>query len=284
MEHNKKAIFIDFDGTLGEHGIIPKAHVDALAQVRKNGHLVFLCTGRPRSIVFDEVVELLDGVIASAGCYVEINSKIIQDIRYDQDLTLRALKVLDEIPNLHYVLESAENMYGNAESYKYLKGLLESFSLGGVDIEEGGVGSENIKLIDAFKVVENLSEQSFSKIVFWSSPESVEKIGMKIGPKIRPMPNSINNDGETSGELQLAGVDKIDGVKKVISELNIPIENTISCGDGHNDVQMLNQTHYAVVIEGSSAQKNTTNKNLLAVPGPNQVGLVKAFKQLELMN
>lgn len=41
------ALFLDFDGTLADHGIVPKAHVDALARVRDAGHLAFLCTGRP---------------------------------------------------------------------------------------------------------------------------------------------------------------------------------------------------------------------------------------------
>ena len=45
---NRKIIFLDIDGTLTEPGSNepPKSAVWAINQARKEGHYVFLCTGR----------------------------------------------------------------------------------------------------------------------------------------------------------------------------------------------------------------------------------------------
>ena len=45
-------LFFDIDGTLldEKEGIVPESTVRALHQAKKNGHLLFLCTGRCKSI------------------------------------------------------------------------------------------------------------------------------------------------------------------------------------------------------------------------------------------
>ena len=47
-----EAIIYDIDGTLldEKEGIVPESTVRALHQAKKNGHLLFLCTGRCKSI------------------------------------------------------------------------------------------------------------------------------------------------------------------------------------------------------------------------------------------
>ncbi len=45
-------LFFDIDGTLldEKEGIVPESTVRALHQAKKNGHLLFLCTGRCKTI------------------------------------------------------------------------------------------------------------------------------------------------------------------------------------------------------------------------------------------
>jgi hypothetical protein len=62
----RRAVFLDFDGTYADHGVVPDGHVLAVRAVREAGHRVFLCTGRPRSMILSSVLAELDGFVAAA--------------------------------------------------------------------------------------------------------------------------------------------------------------------------------------------------------------------------
>lgn len=52
-------IFLDVDGTLvNDNGIVPKSARIAVKEARKNGHYVFLCTGRSKAELFDHIMEI----------------------------------------------------------------------------------------------------------------------------------------------------------------------------------------------------------------------------------
>ncbi|MED4228943.1 HAD hydrolase family protein [Neobacillus cucumis] len=75
----KKFIFLDIDGTLmNDNGVIPDSATLAVRKARENGHLVFICTGRSRNIIFPEILEVgFDGIIGAAGGYIEIGDNIL---------------------------------------------------------------------------------------------------------------------------------------------------------------------------------------------------------------
>lgn len=62
-------IFLDIDGTLcGPGGVVPPSAIDACQKARQNGHLIFLCTGRSKVEISDEIMGIgFDGVIGAAG-------------------------------------------------------------------------------------------------------------------------------------------------------------------------------------------------------------------------
>lgn len=63
-------LFFDIDGTLldEKEGIVPESTVRALHQAKKNGHLLFLCTGRCKSIWPKDILEIgFDGVVGGCG-------------------------------------------------------------------------------------------------------------------------------------------------------------------------------------------------------------------------
>lgn len=46
-QDSRKIVFIDIDGTLlMENGIVPESAQQACRQARRNGHLLYLCTGQ----------------------------------------------------------------------------------------------------------------------------------------------------------------------------------------------------------------------------------------------
>lgn len=47
-------------------------------EARKNGHLIFLCTGCSKAELFPEILEVgFDGIIGAAGGYIEVGDEVL---------------------------------------------------------------------------------------------------------------------------------------------------------------------------------------------------------------
>lgn len=68
-----KIIFIDVDGTLVDYSNnLPESAVTAIRKARRNGHKVYISTGRSKAEVYDNIWNIgLDGMIGGNGSYVE---------------------------------------------------------------------------------------------------------------------------------------------------------------------------------------------------------------------
>ena len=76
---HKKIIFLDVDGTLVDfHGDLPESAREAVLQAKANGHRLVVCTGRLKAQIYPQVLAMgFDGIIASAGAYVECDGREI---------------------------------------------------------------------------------------------------------------------------------------------------------------------------------------------------------------
>ena len=224
-------------------------------------------------------------MIGSAGAYVKIGDTILEDARFPDELAERTLSVLEEAGTFPFVLESPEATVGNSNAERYIRErLARSFRSSGKlpAKEEGTLGGGASELLDAFVLREDLADTSFAKVVAWQIPASITEIARKIGPEVRDMPYSIGDDKETSGELQLASIDKIDGVKRVLEHVGIPLERAVGFGDGMNDVGMLKGVGLPVPVEGSDASRAITDPAFV-MKGPRKGGIADAIEELGLV-
>lgn len=78
----KYAIFVDVDGTLLDNTQqIPESAVYAIQNARKNGHYVFLNTGRCKAELFESILDVgFDGIICSSGGYIEYEGQCIRHL------------------------------------------------------------------------------------------------------------------------------------------------------------------------------------------------------------
>ena len=76
---SRKIIFLDVDGTLVDYdNRIPESAVQAIRQARGNGHLIYVCTGRSKAEMPQEIWDIgLDGMIGGNGSYVEHEGQVI---------------------------------------------------------------------------------------------------------------------------------------------------------------------------------------------------------------
>ena len=82
-----KFLFFDIDGTLvGKSRHVTEKTKEAIQAAKNAGNKVFLCTGRaPTSIVGDVKALPIDGIVASAGGFVQVDGKYIFKNYMDHD-------------------------------------------------------------------------------------------------------------------------------------------------------------------------------------------------------
>lgn len=72
----KKIIFLDLDGTLWTFEKIPSSALEAIELARKNGHKIYINTGRTRCEIPQFLFDMnLDGYCLGSGSEIIINNK-----------------------------------------------------------------------------------------------------------------------------------------------------------------------------------------------------------------
>ena len=93
----KKVLFFDVDGTLVDFGAstMSKNTSDALIAAKKNGHKIFLCTGRSYNQIYPSLKAFdFDGTVAAAGGYVVTGGKVITHHVFGAD---KMQKIIDAV-------------------------------------------------------------------------------------------------------------------------------------------------------------------------------------------
>ncbi len=109
-----KIVFMDVDGTLLDYeSRLPDSARDAIRQARKNGHRVYICTGRSEAEVYDYIWEIgLDGMIGGNGSYVKDGGHIVMW----QHITLEQCRhIVDWLHGrgLEFYLEANSGLYAS---------------------------------------------------------------------------------------------------------------------------------------------------------------------------
>lgn len=234
----RKSIFLDVDGTLvsGHATMNPKV-VEAINRARQNGHYVFICTGRNKTGIKYELAKAnFDGIIASAGSYIEIDNKVIHSVYFNKLLVDKISKVFDE-NNIYYNYECTDVTYMS-------KKMVELF-IGGVNFESGNIELEKM-MQEEFKKfsIQDLSlynNQDIHKICFIATDQNdVERAKKQLGDDVNMVIHDIFDTTTINGELISKVDNKATAIKQVIDYLEIDKKDTIAFGDSMNDYEMIN--------------------------------------------
>lgn len=275
----RRAVFLDVDGTFADRGHVPPGHVRAVRAARAAGHLVLLCTGRPKSMLPPAILAAgFDGLVCSAGGYVELGDEVLADRRVPAGLARRIVTVLDE-HDVAYILEAPRALYGRPGVDDRLRALLSDHLTAGADAPDEH--DAPVDILATLQMPDDLAGASFSKVTYFDSPVAGEVLAEAIGEGIGVLPSSIPGMGVSAGELYLEGVHKALGIEVVTARLGLDRADTVAFGDGANDVEMLAHAGVGVAIEGSAPE-------VLAVAdrtarGPQHEGLAAAFVELGLV-
>ncbi len=255
---------------------MPAAHEAAVRAARANGHFVLLCTGRPRSLLSDDVLRAgFDGFVLGAGCHVVVGEDVLADRRFPGDLATRVRSVLDR-HGAAFVLESPEAVYGRPGTDVRLLQLIETV-LRPAGLEEGGPHD----ILEALVMTDDLDGYAFGKAVFFDSPVAGSVLAAELGEGVHVERSSIPGMGDSAGEVSVAGVHKALGLQQVVDHLGLTRDDVVAVGDGPNDVEMLRYAGLAVAVEGADAALLAVADR--TVPGPADAGVARLFEELGLV-
>ncbi len=225
-----KAIFFDIDGTLWDfHKVIPESTKTAIQRLKKNGHLVFISSGRTRCFIHDENLLALgfNGLLCGCGTHIEYKGETIFDRELSTEEVNAALEVFDR-HGMVTLMEGSKNFYTRfqeLEKDQYGKYLLETEKDIILELED----YRNDWHAGKFTVVENGADM-----------EAVKK-------DLEGNFDVIVHDVHVA-EVLPTGYSKASGITHVCEMLGIDRKDTYAFGDSANDLEMLNIVNTGIVM------------------------------------
>lgn len=266
----KMALF-DIDGTLrDEKEGLPKSAKKAVGELKQNGILVCICTGRSLGTIYDEVMDLEpDGLIAGGGSYIALAGRELKRQAFCPGQVLDCMEwvmgtegtgspagVSMESHSEVYMNRVAARMISDANAEKW-KGLPRARQERAA--KEGKIiCRDNLSECDP-------REEPIHKICYWGSREGFEELKERIGPC-----RVVQTDrwyGTQFYELVPEGCDKGTAVRTLCLAAGIRTEETIGFGDGKNDLDFLKVTGISVAMENGAKEVKNMADSVCERPG-----------------
>lgn len=240
---NTKYVFLDIDGTLvGRDGLIPESTREAIEKARANGHKIMICSGRSRCEMHDNILSVpLDGIVGSAGAYVEVDGTVI----YHRPMTeAMNAKLLDyfESKGIAILLETNDDLLVNDIGLEYIRKHIEECEANNEPYDK--------PLFDLATPLADIKEPKklpVNKLLYVTMQYDPEDIKNDLQDEFTVVDSAIALPGR-SGELSELGMDKGHGIEKLVQYFGADMKDTIGIGDGLNDMAMLKATAVGIAM------------------------------------
>lgn len=270
----KKFVFLDIDGTLcGEGGRVPESAALAVRKARENGHKVLICSGRSKGEIPSSVAGIgFDGMVASAGAYVEYEGRVLFHRPIGKEKLQRLLAYL-EANGAAYALETNGFAYTSRRSYEGI--YRRFFSYGGWDLET------KEEFMRVFQICGEPGEvEGVNKVCYFDCRSPFEELKRQFEEDFTILPSSIQDIGENNGEISEKGMHKARGIEIVLSSQGGTRQDVIAAGDGLNDMEMVRYAGCGIAMgNGIDELKRAAD---LVTEDVNEDGIYKAFERLLL--
>jgi Cof subfamily protein (haloacid dehalogenase superfamily) len=263
---SRKLIFLDIDGTLTSRlNHVPASALAACRAARKNGHLLYIASGRSRAQISPSILSVgFDGVISSGGAYIEIGGKAVYSAFLPRN-TLEWLIAYFDGRDAAYSLELPEKIAANQRFYARMPHAL--FRLVSNGYAPPG---------------EDFDHERVCKLVFTESKEvCFEEVQNEFSADCEIFRLSIPLPGMSGGEISAKGIHKGTAAAWIAKYHGVEQKDTIAFGDSDNDRTMLEYAGVGVAMgNGDEALKRVANDVAGHV---RRGGLAKAFEKYGLV-
>ena len=274
----RKLIFLDIDGTLTEPGknVPPPSAVDAVRQAREKGHKVVLCSGRNYGMLFPVLQFGFDGLVASAGGYIEYNGQVIYDCPMTPEQQARVLDVFKE-SGIYRTIGGKNHSYTDEGFKEFLAENTQSKA--NSELLRWRIQIENE--LDIRPMSEYDGEPIYGMAFMSRGAERLKKPMQVLQEEFDFCIQDEDTCGIVNGELSSKAFDKGHAVKRLCEFLEISKEDTIAFGDSMNDLEMLQAVGVGICMaNGSPSLLKIAD---MVCPAVTEDGLYFAFEKLKLL-
>jgi Cof subfamily protein (haloacid dehalogenase superfamily) len=279
---DKKIIFLDVDGTLcNDEGFVPESAAIAVKEARKNGHLVYLCTGRSKAEIYDYIMDIgFDGIIGAGGGFVEIGGEMLYHKKVSEDNVRHLVDYFNE-HKVDFYIESNGGLYAS----KNLIPKLERIIYGDViNDPEAKYKKENKPnhFIEGLITGQDLYRNDVNKACFLEPEEiTFEQIKEEFKGEFEVIHCTVPAFGEDSGELGVPDVHKATAIEILLKHLDLDVKNTIAIGDGLNDIEMFEFCELGIAM--GNAKQGLKDIADEITDTHDEGGIYNSFKKHELI-
>lgn len=231
----RKAVFFDIDGTIYNFKVeIQESTRKAICDLRANGHLAFISTGRSRAYISPDIIDIgFDGILAACGTYIYYNNEELMNVDMDLEVVNRAVEVFKKY-DVYPVLEGRDYLYFDKDVYPAEK-------------NKGNLFEEIFKDV-VVPVTGNEDNYSVNKItVFCRTEEAVEAVKRELSDVFDFIQHKM-----VYMELVPKGYSKGTGIIDICKRLGIAKEDTFAFGDSSNDLEMFEAVGTSVCMGNGS--------------------------------
>jgi Cof subfamily protein (haloacid dehalogenase superfamily) len=262
---SRKLVFLDIDGTLASSlNHVPVSTVQACRAARKNGHLLYIASGRCRAQISDSILAPgFDGLICSGGAYIEIGGRALFNAFIPQPLLERLVAYFSE-RNAAFSLELPELVVASPQFYS-------------------GMPRTLLRLFRCYASLNEVFDRGrVCKVVFMESKKVLfDEVQKEFGAECELFRNSIPLPGLAGGEISAKGIHKGSAAAWVTRYHGMDRKDTIAFGDGDNDRAMLEYAGVGIAMgNGDEALKRVADDVTGHV---RRGGLARAFEKYGLV-
>lgn len=278
---DRKIIFLDIDGTLTAFGTNrpPESAIRAIAKARKNGHLVFLCTGRNRQMHYPMLQYGMDGAVGAAGALAYVGEERIWSSPIEADVFASLLDAF-HAEGISCMPECEHVVYADPALYRGFARDDDAAGQPAEDLDMPPVPDDQ-KAFNVRPIREYAGEPVYKMVFLGAAKQSLELLEYRFSGTFQFIrQKNMSNDRTIGGEVIVNGVDKALGMLRVCEYYGLPMSDTIAFGDSSNDIEMLEAAGISVCMgNGSDDAKAAAS---LICPDVRSNGLAAGFKMLGL--
>lgn len=277
----RKIIFLDVDGTLVDYeNRIPESAVKAIRKARAIGHQVYICTGRSKAEVYQELWDIgLDGMIGGNGSYVEDHGTIVLQQMITKEQCQRVVDWLHE-RGLEFYLESNNGLFASEQFEAKGERVIREYSK-----KKELDGAEAATVRSAFPDMifgGELYRDDLNKISFILSDYQDYLDAKAAFEDLQAGTWGGKGEQALFGDLGVKGITKAHAIEALLDYLHRDVKDTIAFGDAKVDIPMLEYCAYGVAMgNGGPEIKEMADYITDSVE---QDGLWNAFEYLGLLN
>lgn len=277
-----KIIFLDVDGTIVDYdNHIPDSAREAIRKARENGHLVYVCTGRSKAEMPDEIWNIgFDGMIGGNGSYVEHKGQILLHQLIPHETAKRVVDWL-EARGLEFYLESNNGLFASRNFREVARPTLRTYALGKGASEDQVLHMEAEDALHGLIYDGNLYRDDLNKISFILHSYQDHLDSKEAFPELKAGTWGGRGEEALFGDLGVKDINKAYAVDLILDHLDADRTDTIAVGDAKVDIPMLQACQIGVAM-GNGGPEILAVADLIT-DDVGQDGLYKAFEKLNLL-